>query len=136
MSIDSIGNFLTIIRNGTMASKPFVVAFHSTVNAGIARVLQREGFVNDVQEIHNERNQKQLKIVLRYVNGESAIHEIKRQSKPSCRKYTKVKNLKPVAGNFGITIITTSKHGITTDKEVKSATAEKSAGGEVICTVW
>ena len=29
MSVDTIGNFLTIIRNGIMASKPFVIAPYS-----------------------------------------------------------------------------------------------------------
>ncbi len=137
MSIDTIGNFLTIIRNGIMASKPFVVAPHSKVIMAIARVLHREGFINDVQELVNERNLKFVKIALRYVDGESAIHQITRQSKPSCRRYEKIKNLKPTAGKFGITILSTSRHGITSDKEAKDASSVKGiAGGEVICTVW
>ncbi len=48
MSIDTIGNFLTIIRNGIMASKSFVIAPYSKMRIAIAQILKDEGFINDV----------------------------------------------------------------------------------------
>jgi small subunit ribosomal protein S8 len=133
MSIDSIGNFLTVVRNGIMASKPFVLAPCSKMNYEIARILKQEGFVADLEKIETEEKGQKLKVVLKYVDGESAIHAIDRVSKPSRRVYTGVKNIKPVIGGLGISILSTNR-GIITDKQAKS---EKClVGGEVICTVW
>ena len=45
MSIDTIGDFLTIIRNGLMVSKAFVVIPHSKIKFDIAKILKEEGFI-------------------------------------------------------------------------------------------
>lgn len=132
MSVDTIGNFLTIIRNGFMLGKPFVLVPYSRLAAEIAQVLKQEGFIKDVLIVNeNKVSTKQLKISLKYINGESVIHEITRESKPGRRLYAKAKNRKPIIGNFGISILTTNK-GILTDKKAE----EMSVGGEVICSVW
>jgi small subunit ribosomal protein S8 len=134
MSIDTIGNFLTIIRNKVMASSPYAVASYSKVNVEIARILKEEGFIKDVQIVEGtETWNKTLKIVLKYVNGESVLHEITRVSKPSRRMYAKVKNLKPVINGLGVVILSTNR-GIMTDKQAKESSLR--VGGEVICTVW
>ncbi len=131
MSIDAVGNFLTIIRNGLMASKPFVVAPHSKLNVSIAQILKDEGFVRDFVIQDGDSVQRTVKIFLKYVNGESVIHEITRISKPSRRQYAGAKGIKPVIGGLGISIVTTNK-GILTNKKAR----ELGIGGEVICTVW
>ena len=131
MSIDAIGNFLTIIRNGLMASKPFVETPYSKMNMSIAQILKEEGFVRDVALLEQDSLKKKIKIFLKYVNGESVIHEITRISKPSLRQYAGSKKIKPVIGGLGVSILTTSK-GIITNKSAK----EQSVGGEVICTIW
>ena len=59
------------------------------------------------------------------------IQEIKRVSKPGRRVYSKAKDLKPVLGGMGITIISTST-GVLSDREAR----QKNAGGEVICEVY
>ena len=128
MSKDVIANFLTIVRNGIARSKSYVTSDYSSFRYEIAKILKQEGYITDVLVVDQE-NQKKLKIVLKYVEGESVIHEIKRISKPSRRIYRSVDAIKPVIG--GLNILTTSK-GIMTDK-----TAEKQrVGGELICTVW
>ncbi len=133
MSVDTIGNFLTIIRNRIKSSKPYAIAPHSKMNEGLARVLKAEGFIKDFEVDISNPACKQIKIILKYVEGESVIHEIQRVSKPSLRIYTKVKNLKPVIGGLGVSILTTNR-GIMTDKQAKNSTA--GIGGEVLCTVW
>lgn len=131
MSIDAVGNFLTIIRNGLMASKPFVVAPHSKLSVSIVQILKDEGFIRDFIIQDEEQVQPNIKLFLKYVNGESVIHEITRISKPSRRKYAGIKNVKPVIGGLGISILTTNR-GILTNKKAK----ELGVGGEVLCTVW
>lgn len=133
MSVDSIGNFLTVLRNAVMVSKPFVVVPYSRMNAEIARILAEEGFVQGVEHLATPTERKQLKVVLRYVEGESVIHALTRISKPSRRIYVGAKTIKPVVGGLGISILSTNR-GVMTDKRAKSA--ETFVGGEVMCTVW
>ncbi len=132
MSIDSIGNFLTIIRNGLMLGKRFVEAPYSELKFNIAQILKDEGFIIDLEAINqDEVSKKKIKVMLKYVDGESVIHEIKRLSRPGRRYYAKIKGLKPIKGKLGISILSTNK-GLMTDKKAK----ELSVGGEVVCSVW
>lgn len=130
MSIDTVGNFLTIIRNGVQISKPFVMVPLSKMNKAIADILLTEGFIRFAQEVEQD-DKKALKIGLKYVGGESAIHELKRVSKLSRRSYSGVSEIKPVIGGLGISILTTNR-GVITQKNAKKL----GVGGEVICTVW
>ena len=129
--MDSIANFLTIIRNGTMASKPSVRAPHSIQAAAIADILLQEGFVKSVKQVQGEDGHSAIEIVLKYVDGESVIHEIERKSKSSRRLYTGVDSIRPVIGGLGVTILSTNK-GIISHKRAK----KERVGGEVMCTVW
>lgn len=131
MSIDSVGDFLTIIRNGVLASKRQVIAPHSRLKQEIANILKDEGFIKDALVEDLENNKKQLKILLKYVSGESVIHEINRVSTPGRRAYESHALIKPVIGNLGISILTTSQ-GVMTNKQAR----QRGVGGEVLCTVW
>jgi len=131
MSLDTIGDFLTIIRNGLMVSKRFVVIPFSTVKFELAKILKEEGFIKDCIIIDEDPKKKAIKVFLKYVDNESVIHEICRVSKPGRRYYAGSTKIKPVIGGLGISILSTSK-GVMTNKKAK----ELNIGGEVICTVW
>jgi len=131
MSIDTIGNFITIIRNGLMVSKPSVETTYSKMRYAIAQILKDEGFVRDVIVTDKENNKKSIKVVLKYVDGEAAIHKIERQSKPSRRVYNAVDEIEPVIGGLGISILSTNT-GVVSHKQAK----QQRVGGELICTVW
>lgn len=131
MSIDSIGNFLTIIRNGIAVSKPFVVLPYAKMRQAIAEILKEEGFIRDTAVLADDTGKKSLKIFLKYVEGESVIHELTRISKPSRRFYAGSNGIKPVISGLGLSIITTSK-GVISHKKAEAM----NVGGEVICTVW
>ncbi len=131
MSIDSVGDFLTIIRNGIMVSKPFVMAPFSKMRLSIAEILKDEGFIKDIAVLDDDDNKKRLKVFLKYVNGESVIHKIQRVSTPGRRFYAGVGSAKPVIGGLGLSIITTNQ-GVISHKKAK----QRGVGGEVICTVW
>ena len=130
VSIDVIGDFLTIIRNGVRTAKPQVVAPHSVMRQQIANLLKEKGFIREYA-VAEQGAQKELKLVLKYVDGESVIHEITRVSTPGLRTYAGSKGIKPVIGGLGVTILSTSK-GVMTDKEAK----ELKVGGEVLCYVY
>lgn len=132
MSVDTIGNFITSIRNGLMASRPFVMVPYSKLKLDIASILQQEGFIKGseiVEEVGTVK--KRLKVVLKYVDGEACIHEITRVSTPGRRSYAGARSIKPVIGGLGLAIVTTSR-GVMSHKTARQV----GAGGEIICTVW
>lgn len=132
MSIDSIADFLTIVRNGVMVSKSSVFVPYSKQRYAIAQILKDEGFIRTVEVINADSlTEKTLKVFLKYVDGEAVIHEISRVSKPGRRVYSGSREIKPVIGKLGISILSTNR-GIIDNKKAK----ELNVGGEVICTVW
>lgn len=132
MSIDTIGNLLTSIRNGLMASRPFVLVPHSQLKHAVIQILKQEGFIKDCELIAEEKSvKKSLKIFLKYVDGESVIHEITRMSTPGRRRYAGAGGIKPVIGGLGLSILTTNR-GVMSHKSARAL----GVGGEIICTVW
>jgi small subunit ribosomal protein S8 len=130
MSIDAIGDFLTIIRNGLMVSKRSVEVPYSALKLEITKILEQEGFIKGFI-VSEQDNHKTIKVALKYVNGESVIHELTRVSKPGRRVYCKLNNLSPIIGKLGISVLSTNK-GVMTDKKAQAL----SVGGEIICSVW
>ncbi len=128
MSIDTIGDFLTIIRNGVMRSHLNVTVPYSKLKHQVALILEQEGFIRSIAIDEADRS---LQIGLKYVDGESVIHEIGRISKPGRRVYAGSSSITPVIGGLGISILTTNR-GVMTDKQARAL----SVGGELICTVW
>jgi len=131
MSIDTMGDFLTAIRNVLRISKLTVTVPFSTMRLGVAQVLKQEGYIKDFKKVDGERNRCFLVMYLKYVNGRSVINQIKRVSKPGRRHYENLRRLQPVIGGLGISILSTNQ-GIVTDKQARKL----SVGGEVICHVW
>lgn len=128
---DPVADMLTRIRNGIRVRKPKVTVPSSKVKVGIAEVLKDEGYILgfDVVEDHK---QGVLRIDLKYgPEGQDLIHEIRRVSKPGCRRYAKVEELPQVLDGLGIAIVSTSA-GVLSDRLCR----EKRVGGELLCTVY
>lgn len=130
MSVDSIGDFLTVIRNGLKVAKRTVRAPHSRMKEEILVVLKDEGYIRDYSVQQNEAK-KEIEVVLKYVQGESVIHNLDRVSTPGCRRYKAIKDVKPVIGGLGIAVLSTNR-GVMSDRRAR----ELHVGGEVICQVW
>ncbi len=130
MSVDSIGNFFTSIRNAVARASRFVKVPYSKFKYQIGLILLEEGFVKDVC-IEGDGIDKKIVVFLKYVNNESVIHEVKQVSKPGRRVYIKFNSIPIVIGGLGIAIVTTS-NGVMTNKKLK----EQNIGGELICTIW
>lgn len=128
---DTIGDFLTIIRNSSRAGKETCTAQWSKVREGITRILKNEGFIADYKEIANEKGHKSLELSLKYVKGTPSIADIQRLSKPGCRVYTGSEDIPSILGGLGLSILSTSK-GIITNKEAR----RQKLGGELIAKVW
>ncbi len=128
---DPIADLLTRIRNAIVVKKNNVVAPHSIIKEEIAKVLLQEGYITKYSSSKIRKGVKELTIVLKYVNNESPIHEIKRISRPGLRKYAEVWQLPVVKRGLGISIVSTSK-GIMTAKSARN----QKMGGEVIANIW
>jgi small subunit ribosomal protein S8 len=129
--VDVVGNFLTVLRNAIMVYKRTAVVPYSNLKAEIARVLKEEGFIKDYRREVTGEVQDRLLIYFQYVDGESAIHEIKRMSTPGCRSYKRVSDVKPLLGGLGLAILSTNR-GVISDRVAR----REKVGGEVICHVW
>ncbi len=131
MMTDPIADMLTRIRNAVRVEKPFVDIPTSRFKRGIADVLKREGFIWDWKEVDEENPTATLRLELKYgPNGERVIQSIKRISKPGRRLYIRGKELKPVLGGLGISIISSSR-GVISDREAR----RDNVGGEVLCEI-
>ncbi len=121
---------LTRIRNRVSARKTQVVIPASKLKTGLARVLKDEGYILGYDVVEDTR-QGLLRVDLKYgPNGEDVIHEIKRVSKPGCRRYSQVQEIPRVLNGLGIAILSTSR-GVMSDRSCR----EGNIGGELLCTV-
>jgi small subunit ribosomal protein S8 len=128
---DPVADMLTRIRNGVRVRKARVTIPASKLKIGIAEVLKAEGYIADYDVVENGQ-QGVLRVDLKYgPRGEDLIHEIRRVSKPGCRKYSKVDDLPSVLDGLGIAIVSTSS-GVLSDR----ACRERRVGGELLCTVY
>ena len=132
MITDSIGNYLTSIRNAIMANHKTVTIPASNLKKEITKVLMDQGYILNYR-LNKDNSAEKIQIALKYnsITNVSAIKGIDRVSTPGLRKYSNVKDLPRVLNGLGIAIISTSK-GIMTDKKAR----KMNIGGEVVCYVY
>ena len=128
---DPLGDLLTRIRNGQRASKTSVMAPASLLRENLLKVLEREGYIRGYERTNVRQGIDELRIDLKYMDGEPVISEIQRISKPGRRVYSKVKDLPRVYNGLGISILSTPR-GVMSDQEARTA----NVGGEVLCQVF
>jgi small subunit ribosomal protein S8 len=129
-SSDTLGDFLTAIRNASKAQRGGVTVQWSRLREQVARTLVQAGYVSAYRKA--ERNKLPiLEVDLKYVGRVPAITGIERLSSPGRRRYAGVADVPKVIGGMGITIVTTSK-GILTDTECR----RQKVSGELLAKVW
>ncbi len=136
---DPISDFATGIRNAVASGQDFILWEQSKLLEAIAKILQKEGFIEKVEVVSFEKKGKKnprqfLRLELRYIDERktrSLIKTIKRISKPGRRVYCGYSELKPVSGGIGIKIIS-SPRGIISDVEARRL----KVGGEVLLEVY
>jgi len=128
---DPLGDMLTRIRNGLRAKKDSVVAPASGNRERVLQVLEREGYIRGFERVDLGAGKAELRIMLKYYEGDPVIQSISRVSSPGRRVYSSVKDLPKVHNGLGISIVSTPK-GVLSDTEARA----ENVGGEVICTVF
>ena len=128
---DPIADFLTRIRNANQARLESLEVPASNMKKAIAEILQKEGFIRDVEYIDDDK-QGVIRVFLKYgKNNERVITGLRRISKPGLRSYVKSDDVPKVLNGVGIAILSTPE-GVITDKEARA----KHVGGEVLAYVW
>lgn len=128
---DPIGDLLTRIRNAQRVGKKDLTSPHSRARADVLSVLTTEGYIRGFSVVKNEDGRDELRIELKYLEGQPVIRTIDRVSKPGRRVYSSIKDLKLVSNGLGINILSTSE-GVMSDIQAR----KKAVGGEIICTVF
>ncbi|MDO8667608.1 MAG: 30S ribosomal protein S8 [bacterium] len=134
---DPIADMLTRIRNAQAVNKKTVVLPMSKIKYSIAKILVQGGWIEkaEIIKVAAKKNSdsvfNEIKIDLKYRNGEPAITSLKKISTPGRRVYVNRNELPRVLNNLGIAIISTSS-GLMTNKEAK----KKGVGGELICEIY
>ncbi|MCC7459762.1 MAG: 30S ribosomal protein S8, partial [Proteobacteria bacterium] len=101
------------------------------MNAEISKILKSEGYIQSFGAVKEEGGLNMLELELRYSSSRAPlIREIKRVSKPGCRRYASVDDLKNSGKSMDTVILSTPK-GIMTDRQAK----KENVGGEIICRV-
>ena len=128
---DPVGDLLTRIRNGQRANKATITTPASKLRENLLTVLEREGYIRGFERYSVRDGIDELKVELKYNEGEPVITKIERISKPGRRVYAKIADLQKVYTGLGISILSTPR-GVMSDAEARTA----NVGGEVLCQVF
>ena len=131
MMNDPIGDLIARIRNAQMRRKTRVSTPGSKLRARLLDVLKSEGYIRGYSETKFENGRVEFDIELKYFEGQPAIREIKRVSKPGRRVYSGSKELPTIRNGLGITIVSTPR-GVLSDAEARV----HNVGGEVLAEVF
>jgi small subunit ribosomal protein S8 len=115
---DPLGDMLTRIRNGQRAGLSSVVSPASNLRTNVLEVLKREGYIRGYSGHTDELGHPEIKIELKYHDGQPVIRKIARVSKPGRRVYSKIRDSTP--------------RGVMSDGEARA----QNVGGEVLCRVF
>lgn len=127
---DPIADCITRIRNAQKARLTTVKVKKSKVNTVITKILKDEGYIQAIQA-SEEAGRPMIELELKYTASRMPIiREIKRVSKPGCRRYASVEDLKSIGKTMDTVILSTPK-GIMTDRDAK----KENVGGELLCRV-
>ena len=113
---DPISDFLTRLKNASLAGNEEFTAPCSNIKVEIARILQEEGYIWNY-EVTGEGSKKQIKVKI--------------SSKPGRRQYVSSEDIPRVLSGLGIAIVSTSR-GVMTGAQAR----KQSIGGELLALVW
>ena len=128
---DPISDFLTRLKNASIAGNESFVAPFSKQKVEIARILAEEGYIWNY-EVKTEGKFSEILVKVKYSDkGSPALTDLKRISKPGLRQYVGAGDIPRVLNGLGITIVSTSK-GVMTGAKA----SRQNVGGELIAKVW
>ncbi|MGE4443812.1 MAG: 30S ribosomal protein S8 [Candidatus Altimarinota bacterium] len=131
MIIDPIGDLLTRLRNAYLARILEVKSPYSKLKSDLLKILKKNKYIVDFEEVDEGNNKKALLIKLNDVRQTKYVPTFKRISKPGQRIYVGTKDIKKSRNGKGIYILSTPK-GVITGYEARTL----NVGGELICEIF
>lgn len=129
--MDTIGDFLTRIRNAGASRHEKLDIPASNVRVGIAKILLEQGYIRSFKVVRDDK-QGVMRVYLKYnEKGKPVITAIDRVSRPGRRVYVKSDDIPKVRDGFGISILSTNRGVVDGDTAKK-----ENLGGELLCSVW
>lgn len=129
--MDVIADMLTRMRNGQRHGKKEVRCDASRLRMDILQVLRDEGYIQGFKRVDLGKGKADLRISLKYHQGQAVIREIRKVSTPGRRVYAGVRDIERVYGGLGIAILSTPL-GVMSDARARG----KNVGGEILCQVF
>ncbi|MBI4008612.1 30S ribosomal protein S8 [Candidatus Roizmanbacteria bacterium] len=123
---NSVIDLIIGIKNGYMARKETVKVTFSNFNEEVLKKLLQLRFIKKY-----ESDGRKIQVDLLYKGLDPAVIDIKIFSKPGRRYYTSYKDLRPILGGLGCSILSTPR-GILTNKEAR----KEKVGGELLFAIW
>jgi small subunit ribosomal protein S8 len=127
---DPIADFLTRLRNASVARKHELTLPYSRIKIDVARVLKKEGYITDFSLV-SEGALQNLKVTTKFVEQTPAISGLQRVSRPGLRRYVGATEIPRVRGGNGIAILSTPR-GVLSGREAK----KQNVGGELLAYVY
>ena len=131
MTIDSIADLLTRLRNAYMGMLTSVSFPHSKMKEEVLRILKKNKYIVDYKVEEKEWNKKDLVVTLNNLRVTKYVPTFTRISKPGQRIYVKSKDIRKSRNGKWIYIVSTPK-GLMTGYEARSL----NLGGELVCEVF
>lgn len=129
--MDTIGDFLTRVRNAGVAKHDKVDVPSSNMRVGLAQILQDNGYIRSFK-VAKDNRQGIMRVYLKYrEDGNHAITNVSRVSKPGKRTYVKSNDVPEVRSGYGLVVLSTNK-GILSGEDATKI----NVGGEVLCQIW
>ncbi|MCL4418852.1 30S ribosomal protein S8 [Patescibacteria group bacterium] len=127
----TVSDFIIRIKNATLSRRKEISVPFTRVTREIAKVLVREGFLEDIKE-QKIGKRKVLTIKIRYRKRIPVLTDVEIISKPSLRIYSPSKNIADLQRRGMYTMILSTNEGIMTGNEAY----KKKIGGEIFFKIW
>lgn len=131
MTIDTIWDLLTRVRNAYMANSLSLRVPHSKLKLEVLRILKKNKYVVEYKEENLENNKKEIVVTLNDIRKDGYLPTFTRISKPGQRIYIKSNDIRKSREGKWIFIISTPK-GLMTGYEARSL----NVWWELICEVF
>lgn len=132
MSLTTLADAITRVRNGQLARHLFVIIPHSKMTLKVLELLAEQGFIGDIEMFEERKGVRMIKASLRYHRNASVISKIQMVSKPGRRRYfdrTQISKHQSMHA-LSVLLLSTSK-GIMTAHEA----IHNNVGGEALIIV-
>lgn len=129
--MDTVGDFITRIRNAGHAKHEKVDIPSSNLRVGIASALKDAGYIRTFK-VARDGKQGVMRVYLKYnTEGTHIINRIHRISRPGRRRYVKASDVPKVRSGYGVAVLSTNRGIMSGEQAVK-----ENVGGEILLQVW